>query len=71
MIEIGIQEFDNKKYILYKTEIYNNNLYDIFVNLHNPNDIKIFKQIKKENEIFYKKTSQDEYLNVLALCGEY
>ena len=68
-VEVEVQEFDGKEYILFKTITYNNNLFDVFCNPNDANDMKVFKQINKDGEVYYKKATTDESINAIARCA--
>ena len=67
-VEVEVQEFDGKEYVLFKTVNYNNDYFDIFCNPDDTSDMRVYKQINKDNEIYYKKATSDEFINVIGLC---
>ncbi len=68
-IEVEVQEFDGKEYVLFKTIAYNNSYFDVFCNPNDTNDMRIYKQINKNGEVYYKMATSDEFINVMALCS--
>ncbi len=68
-MEVEVQEFDGKEYILYNTVIYNGDYFDVYSCTDNPEDIKVYKQIKENEEVYYEKATNDEYVFVISQCA--
>lgn len=67
-MEVEVQEFDGKEYVLYNTVIYNDNYFDIYSYTGDPKDIRVYKQIRENDEIYYEKATDDEYIFVMSQC---
>jgi hypothetical protein len=68
-IEVEVQEFDGKEYVLFKTITYNDSYFDVFGNPDDTNDIRVYKQVNNDGEVYYKMATSDEFINVMALCA--
>ncbi len=68
-IEVEMQEFDGNDYILCKTINYNNSDFDVYSNINDSNDIRVYKQIVEDSKTYYEKATNEEYLFVLSKCA--
>lgn len=70
-VEVLVQEFDGKKYLLCSTvsdELYT---YDVYSQIEDPEDIIIAKNVKTAKGNFYEiVTEENEIIKVLSLCNK-
>lgn len=69
-VEVEVQEFDGKEYMLIDTLNYNNGVYDLFACIDKPDDIKAFRHNVVNNEIYYIPASHEDILNLVVLFKE-
>ena len=69
-VQVEVQDFDGKDYMLSSTQVYKDQIFDVFVCIEEPHDIKVFKQVPINGEIEYETATENEWLNVLAMCPQ-
>ena len=70
-VEVEIQEFDGKEYMLFRTISLDGADYDVFVETTEIDpDILVFEQEAIDGEVFYKKARFEKAAQVLASIAE-